>query len=84
MPRCVSSVTGSSGFSTDATGQGELLPPTVITRFVTNSDLTTIEADARHRDHAIVEQVIAEMKDGPFAHLPSGKYVANAAWLAHT
>ena len=38
----------------------------------------------RHRDHAIVEQVIAELKDGPLAHLPSGRYTANAAWaLTH-
>jgi hypothetical protein len=41
-----------------------------------------VEADERHRDHAVVEQVIAELKDGPLAHLPSGNYAANAAWLA--
>jgi hypothetical protein len=51
--------------------------------FITNSTLSTVEADARHRDHAVIEQVIAELKDGPLAHLPSGKYAANAAWLAH-
>jgi Transposase DDE domain group 1 len=51
--------------------------------FITNSTLGTVEADERHRDHAIVEQVIAELKDGPLAHLPSGSYAANAAWLAH-
>jgi Transposase DDE domain group 1 len=51
--------------------------------FITNSTLAMVEADARHRDHAIVEQVIAELKDGPIAHLPSGSYAANAAWLAH-
>jgi len=51
--------------------------------FITNSTLSMVEADARHRDHAIVEQVIAELKDGPIAHLPSGSYAANAAWLAH-
>ena len=50
--------------------------------FVTNSTLSVVEADERHRDHAVVEQVIAELKDGPLAHLPSGKYAANAAWLA--
>lgn len=41
-----------------------------------------VEVDQRHRDHAIVEQVIAELKDGALAHLPSGKYAANAAWVA--
>lgn len=50
--------------------------------FITNSALTTVEADARHRQHAVVEQVIAELKNGPLAHLPSGKFSANAAWLA--
>jgi len=64
-------------------GQGELFDAHRHHAFVTNSSLTTIEADARHRDHAIVEQVIAELKDGPLAHLPSGRYAANAAWLAH-
>ena len=29
------------------------------------------------------KQVIAELKDGPLAHLPSANYAANAAWLAH-
>ena len=49
--------------------------------FVTNSTLTTVAADETHRDHAIIEQVIAELKDGPLAHAPSGKFTANAAWL---
>lgn len=64
-------------------GQGELFATHRHHAFVTNSTLTLVEADARHRDHAIVEQVIAELKDGPLAHLPSGRYAANAAWLAH-
>jgi hypothetical protein len=42
-----------------------------------------VEADQRHRGHAIVEQVIAELKDGPLAHLPSGRYAANAAWVSY-
>lgn len=42
-----------------------------------------VEADQTHREHAIIEQVIAELKDGALAHLPSGKYTANAAWLSH-
>jgi len=41
-----------------------------------------LTAEATHRDHAIVEQVIAELKSGPLAHLPSGVFTANAAWLA--
>lgn len=49
--------------------------------FITNSDLGKVDADRFHRGHAIVEQVIAELKDGPLAHLPSGKFTANHAWL---
>lgn len=62
--------------------QGELLATYRHHAFITNSTLSTIEADQRHRDHALVEQVIAELKDGPLAHLPSGRYTANAAWVA--
>nr|WP_206694047.1 IS1380 family transposase [Microbacterium lacticum] len=50
--------------------------------FITNSSLDTVTADRRHRGHAIIEQVIAELKDGPLAHLPSGVFQANAAWIA--
>jgi hypothetical protein len=38
-----------------------------------------LQAEAQHRGHAIVEQVIADLKNGPLAHLPSGKFTANAA-----
>jgi hypothetical protein len=50
--------------------------------FITNSTLDTVTADRRHRGQAIIEQVIAELKDGPLAHLPSGVFQANAAWIA--
>lgn len=49
--------------------------------FITNSDLGAVDADRFHRGHAIVEQVIAELKGGPLAHLPSGKFTANHAWV---
>lgn len=68
--------------ASDGSVQGELFAAWRHHAFITNSDLTTVEADQRHREHAQVEQVIAEVKDGPLAHLPSGKYAANAAWLA--
>jgi len=64
-------------------GQGELFDAYRHHGFITNSTLGTIEADTRHRDHAVIEQVIAELKDGPLTHLPSSSYAANAAWLAH-
>lgn len=49
--------------------------------FITNSALNTVDADRTHRHHAVIEQVIAELKDGPLAHLPSGSFTANQAWL---
>lgn len=63
-------------------GQGELFDAWRYHAFITNSTLDTVTADERHRAHAIVEQVMAELKGGPLAHLPSGVFTANAAWLA--
>jgi Transposase DDE domain group 1 len=48
----------------------------------TNPDtLDTVAADKTHRGHAIIEQVHADLKNSALAHLPSGKFCANAAWL---
>ena len=47
----------------------------------TNTPLAMFEAESAHRGHAIVEQVIADLKNGPLAHLPSGSFTANTAWL---
>jgi len=52
--------------------------------FVTDRDLPLAEAEADHRRHAVVEQSIAELKSAGLAHLPSGNFMANAAWLALT
>ena len=38
-------------------------------------------ADKVHRGHAIIEQVHADLKNSALAHLPSGVFTANAAWL---
>src|SRR5699024_6072623 len=46
----------------------------------TDSPLSMLAAEASHRDHAIVEQVIADLKNGPLAHCPSGVFTANSAW----
>ena len=46
----------------------------------TNSPLPMLDAEKAHRAHAIVEQVIADLKHGPLAHLPSGSFAANSAW----
>jgi hypothetical protein len=50
--------------------------------FVTNRPGEVAEIEADHRRHAVVEQRIAELKSAGLAHLPSGKFMANAAWLA--
>ncbi|EFQ84143.1 putative transposase, IS4 family [Aeromicrobium marinum DSM 15272] len=68
--------------ASDGTEQGELFATYRHHAFITNSTLEMVEADQRHRDHAIVEQTIAELKDNALAHLPSGKYSANAAWVS--
>ncbi|MET4783752.1 IS1380 family transposase [Glaciihabitans sp. UYNi722] len=49
--------------------------------FFTTSDLDTVTADKTHRGHAIIEQVNADLKGSALAHLPSGVFTANAAWL---
>lgn len=49
--------------------------------FFTTSTLDTVTADKTHRGHAIIEQVHADLKASALAHLPSGKFCANAAWL---
>ena len=38
-------------------------------------------ADKTNRHHAIIEQVNADLEDSALAHLPPGKFTANAAWL---
>jgi hypothetical protein len=47
--------------------------------FVT-SPFEMLQAESQHRDHAIVEQVIADAAASALAHLPSGSFNANAAW----
>ncbi len=48
---------------------------------VTPDELDTVTIDQTHRHHAIIEQINADLKASALAHLPSGKYAANAAWL---
>ncbi|GAA0994051.1 hypothetical protein JOE66_000809 [Subtercola frigoramans] len=47
----------------------------------TTTALDTVTADQVHRRHAIIEQVNADLKHSALAHLPSGRFTANAAWL---
>jgi hypothetical protein len=48
----------------------------------TDSPYLVVQAESQHRGHAIIEQVNADLIDGPLAHLPSGRFPANDAWLA--
>jgi hypothetical protein len=63
-------------------GQDELFPVWRYHALFTDSPFEMIQAEAHHRDHAIVEQMLADLTSGPLAHLPSGHFPANAAWLA--
>ena len=67
--------------SRDGAKQDELLAARRYPAVFTNSPRLMLAAEAAHCGHAIIEQVIAELKDGPLAHLPSGTFNANAAWL---
>lgn len=67
-----------------ANGQDSLFDVWRFHAFFTTADpdlLDTIAADKAHRGHAIIEQVHADLKNSALAHLPSGVFTANAAWL---
>lgn len=62
-------------------GQDELIPTYRYHAVFTDSPYTLVQAEAQHRAHAIIEQVNADLIGGPLAHLPSGQFSANDAWL---
>lgn len=65
-------------------GQDTLFDTWRFHAFFTTTDpalADTVAADKTHRGHAIIEQVHADLKHAALAHLPSGKFTANAAWL---
>jgi len=68
--------------------QGELLPSWELFPFATNRTDALAVVESEHRQHAVVELAIRDLKDQALAHFPSGKFTANAAWtviacLAH-
>jgi Transposase DDE domain group 1 len=65
-----------------AAGQDELFPVWRYHAVFTDSPSGLVQAEGQHRDHAIVEQVFADVTSGPLAHMPSGVFAANAAWLS--
>ncbi len=67
---------------TQHTTQGELFPIYRHHAVFTDSGFDLPTAEAQHRDHAIIEQVLADLNASALAHFPSGRFAANAAWLS--
>lgn len=65
----------------DARFRDALFPVWRYHPFFTNTDLPVAEADITHRQHAIIETVFSDLIDGPLAHIPSGRFGANSAWV---
>jgi Transposase DDE domain group 1 len=68
--------------------QAELWPDWRYFPFLTNRTEPLEEVEAEHRQHAVVELAIRDLKDQALAHFPSGQFNANSAWtviacLAH-
>jgi hypothetical protein len=68
--------------------QAELWPDWRHHAFLTNRTEALAVVEAEHRQHAVVELAIRDLKDQALAHFPSGRFLANAAWtviaaLAH-
>ena len=68
--------------------QAELFPDWRHHPFLTNRSDAIAVVEAEHRQHAVVELVIRDLKDQALAHFPSGEFHANGAWtviaaLAH-
>lgn len=64
--------------------QAELFPNWRYFGFVTDLDGDVVDIDAFHRDRARIELSIKDLKEGAgMEHVPSGKFFANGAWLAH-
>ncbi len=62
---------------------------TATTRSFTDSPFAMLQAESQHRGHAVIELAFADLVQGALAHLPSGSFSTNSAWLqlaaiAHT
>jgi hypothetical protein len=65
----------------DANQADALFPVWRYHPFFTDSTEPVADADITHRRHAIIETTFADLIDGPLAHLPSGRFGANSAWI---
>ena len=62
--------------------QDTLFPTWRYHAIFTNSPVDAVTAEAQHRGRAgAIEQVFADLNNSALAHLPSGRFAANAAWL---
>ena len=60
--------------------QAELWPDWRYFPFITNRTDPLEVVEAEHRQHAVVELTIRDLKDQALAHFPSGQFNANSAW----
>jgi Transposase DDE domain group 1 len=60
--------------------QAELWPDWRHFPFLTNRTEELAPVEAEHRQHAVVELTIRDLKDQALAHFPSGQFNANSAW----
>jgi hypothetical protein len=60
--------------------QAELWPDWRHFPFLTNRTDPLALVEAEHRQHAVVELTIRDLKDQALAHFPSGQFNANSAW----
>ncbi len=60
--------------------QAQLWPDWRHHAFLTNRTDAIELVETEHRQHAVVELTIRDLKDQALAHFPSGKFLANAAW----
>jgi hypothetical protein len=60
--------------------QAELWPDWRYFPFLTNRTDEIAIVEVEHRQHAVVELAIRDLKDQALAHFPSGVFAANSAW----
>ena len=62
--------------------QGQLFDTWQHFALATNRSEPLAIVEAEHREHAVVELYIRDLKDQALAHFPSGRFAANSAWCA--
>ena len=68
----------SASTRTSTPGQGELFARYRYHAVFTDSPFVMHQAEARHRGHAVIEQVNADLIEGPLKYLPAGRFATEA------